>query len=147
MSPSPGLSVTVARSAADLRAAYAIRHEVFVQGQHVSPGIERDEEDAAATHLLAWRDGRPVGTVRLVRAGAGVGVLGRLAVVPPARGHGIGVALVRALEEVARAGEVRTLELHAQTHAVRFYERLGYAAYGPEFLEAGIPHRSMRREV
>ena len=31
--------------------------------------------------------------------------------------------------------------------ALGFYERLGYVAYGPEFADAGMPHRAMRREV
>ena len=37
--------------------------------------------------------------------------------------------------------------LSAQTHALGFYERLGYAAYGPEFDDAGLPHRWMRRHA
>lgn len=36
------------------------------------------------------------------------------------------------------------MELAAQTHALDFYARLGFEAYGPEFLDAGIPHRNMR---
>jgi predicted GNAT family N-acyltransferase len=39
------------------------------------------------------------------------------------------------------------VDLHAQTHALGFYERLGYQAYGPEFPDAGIPHRAMRRDL
>jgi predicted GNAT family N-acyltransferase len=39
------------------------------------------------------------------------------------------------------------VDLGAQTHAMGFYERLGYQAYGPVFDDAGIPHRSMRRSL
>ena len=39
------------------------------------------------------------------------------------------------------------MDLHAQTHALGFYERLGYTAYGAEFPEAGIAHRAMRRAL
>ncbi|MYS48389.1 GNAT family N-acetyltransferase, partial [Streptomyces sp. SID5998] len=78
---------------------------------------------------------------------AGVGSLGRLAVVKEARGLGVGVALVRAVEEAARARGLTAVDLHAQTHALGFYERLGYTAYGPEFPDAGIPHRAMRRAL
>ncbi|RCV58738.1 hypothetical protein DEF24_12340 [Marinitenerispora sediminis] len=42
---------------------------------------------------------------------------------------------------------MRAVELHAQTHALDFYARLGYTAYGAEFMDAGIPHRHMRREL
>ncbi|HEY9330046.1 MAG TPA: GNAT family N-acetyltransferase, partial [Streptomyces sp.] len=73
--------------------------------------------------------------------------LGRLAVTKAARGLGVGAALVRAIEDAARELGLSAVDLHAQTHALGFYERLGYAAYGPEFLDAGIPHRAMRRTV
>ncbi|WP_181796776.1 GNAT family N-acetyltransferase, partial [Streptomyces sp. WELS2] len=39
------------------------------------------------------------------------------------------------------------VDLHAQTQALGFYERLGYTAYGPRFQDAGIPHRAMRRAL
>ena len=39
------------------------------------------------------------------------------------------------------------MELHAQLTARRFYERAGYAAVGEEYLEAGIAHVTMRREL
>jgi len=71
--------------------------------------------------------------------------LGRLAVTREARGLGIGAVLVRAIEEAARARGLAAVDLHAQTHALGFYERLGYVAYGTEYMEAGIPHRPMRR--
>jgi predicted GNAT family N-acyltransferase len=50
---------------------------------------------------------------------------------------------MRALEDAARdRGE---LVLNAQTAVVPFYERLGYRCEEPEFIEAGIPHRAMRK--
>lgn len=64
-----------------------------------------------------------------------------------ARGLGVGAALVRAVEAAARARGLTAVDLHAQTHALGFYERLGYQAYGPEFPDAGIPHRAMRRAL
>jgi len=54
---------------------------------------------------------------------------------------------VRAVEDAARACGLAAVDLHAQTHALGFYERLGYEAYGPEFPDAGIPHRAMRRAL
>ena len=42
----------------------------------------------------------------------------------------------------------RTLEgIAAQTHALDFYLRHGFEAVGEVFMEAGIPHRAMRRTV
>ena len=47
------------------------------------------------------------------------------------------------LIESARARGDTVVRLHAQTHAVAFYSKAGFAALGDEFLEAGIPHRIM----
>ncbi|MCK8680453.1 MULTISPECIES: GNAT family N-acetyltransferase [Streptomyces] len=141
----------------DRRAAFAVRREVFVGEQGVPEEIEYDALDATAVHVVALGpDGTPLGAGRLLfgsdavaRTGGaeGVGSLGRLAVTRAARGLGLGAALVRAVEEAARARGLTAVDLHAQTHALGFYLRLGYQAYGEEYLEAGIPHQAMRRPL
>lgn len=141
----------------DLAACFQVRKEVFVGEQNVPEEIEYDSYDADALHVIAVAaDGAPLGTGRLLH-GVGVaakiggdltvGSLGRLAVTSRARGLGVGAALVRAIEEAARGLGLAAVDLHAQTHALGFYERLGYVAYGPEFPDAGIPHRAMRRSL
>ncbi|CAM5596793.1 GNAT family N-acetyltransferase [Streptomyces chartreusis] len=150
-------AVRVADDPADREACFAVRKEVFVVEQGVPQEIEYDAHDADAVHVLAVReDGLPLGTGRLLYGEAAaartdgdltVGSLGRLAVTPEARGLGVGAALVRAIEDAARARGLAAVDLHAQTHALGFYERLGYVAYGPEFPDAGMPHRAMRRAL
>src|SRR4051794_36914375 len=108
--------------------------------------IERDDEDATAVHVVADDGGRVVGAGRLVVDGE-VGVLGRLAVLASARERGLGVAMVALIEEQARVHGCRSVELHAQVPVRAFYERLGYAAFGDEYDEAGIPHISMRKPL
>ncbi|MEY9212956.1 GNAT family N-acetyltransferase [Thermobifida halotolerans] len=140
------LDIVIARSERERAAVFVIRGAVFVAEQDVPIEEEWDERDAAADHFLALVDGVPVGTGRLLVRGA-EGVLGRLAVLRRARGSGVGAALVGAAEERAARRGLVAVELHAQTHALGFYERLGYTAYGPEFEEAGIAHRGMRKEL
>ncbi|MFJ4757345.1 GNAT family N-acetyltransferase [Streptomyces sp. NPDC088763] len=150
-------TVRVAEDPADREACFAVRKEVFVAEQGVPPEVEYDAYDAGAVHVLAVReDGLPLGTGRLLHGEAAaaktggdplVGSLGRLAVTKEARGLGVGAALVRAIEDAARVSGLTAVDLHAQTHALGFYERLGYLAYGPEFPDAGIPHRAMRRAL
>jgi predicted GNAT family N-acyltransferase len=154
---SASYAVRVAEDPADREACFVVRKEVFVGEQGVPEDLEYDAYDAVAVHVLAVReDGLPLGTGRLLHGEAAaaktdgatsVGSLGRLAVTKAARGLGVGVALVRAIEEAARARGLTAVDLHAQTHALGFYERLGYEAYGPEYPEAGIPHRAMRRAL
>ncbi|MFJ8857369.1 GNAT family N-acetyltransferase [Streptomyces sp. NPDC102451] len=141
----------------DLAACFQVRKDVFVGEQQVPEEIEYDAHDATAVHVIAVAaDGSALGTGRLLHGEAAadrtggdraVGSLGRLAVTRAARGLGVGAALVRAIEEEARTLGLTAVDLHAQTHALGFYERLGYTAYGPEFPDAGIPHRSMRRTL
>ncbi len=153
-SPFASYAVRVAEDPADREMCFAVRKEVFVGEQGVPEDLEYDAYDTVAVHVLAVQeDGTPLGTGRLLYGEAAaakvdgdlsVGSLGRLAVTQAARGLGVGVALVRAIEEAARARGLAAVDLHAQTHALGFYERLGYVAYGPEFPDAGIPHRAMR---
>ncbi|NYH54372.1 putative GNAT family N-acyltransferase [Nocardiopsis arvandica] len=139
--------IRLARDERDRAAVFVIRGAVFVAEQEVPIEEEWDERDATADHLLALDGGVPVGTVRLVDLGGGTGLLGRLAVLPKGRGNGTGAALVRAAEERARERGLGAVELHAQTHALGFYAQLGYTAHGEEFLDAGIPHLHMVREL
>jgi predicted GNAT family N-acyltransferase len=90
-----------------------------------------------------------VGTGRVLAPGsAGEGAtVGRLAVTEAARGGGVGAGLLALLEEVAGERGWTTVELHAQTHALGFYERAGYTAFGDVYDEAGIEHQSMRKHL
>ncbi|GHC65256.1 GNAT family N-acetyltransferase [Streptomyces flavofungini] len=154
-----GVTCRVAVGPEDLDACFGVRKEVFVAEQGVPEDIEYDEYDGGAVHVLAVRaeGGGALGTGRLLTGDAavvkngdpdvGVGALGRLAVLRSARGLGVGAALVAAIEGAARERGLHAVDLHAQTHALGFYERLGYVAYGAEFLDAGIPHRAMRKAL
>jgi predicted GNAT family N-acyltransferase len=151
------VTVSVVTDAARVAEAYALRTEVFVVEQGVDAAIERDERDPEADHVLATVDGRPTGAGRLLVEPAGfegvdpafgaVGHLGRLVVLADARGQGLGAALVRAIEDRAAERGLRCVYLGAQTYAVPFYERLGYAAYGEAFAGADMPHRHMWRPL
>jgi predicted GNAT family N-acyltransferase len=147
--------IRVAAGEADLALVAGIRREVFVVEQNVPEELEYDELDATSEHLLATGpDGAALGTARLIHGeqalkltGGRPGrvLLGRLAVARAARGTGLGAALVRAVEQAGRERGATEVELHAQTQALGFYERLGYTAEGPEYLDANIPHRTMTR--
>jgi predicted GNAT family N-acyltransferase len=123
--------------------AKPIRFDVFVDEQRVPAEIELDEHDAHCVHALAYVDGRAVGTGRLLPDGH----IGRMAVLRPDRGKGIGKAVLRALIDAARRRGDREVLLSAQVHAVGFYRAEGFEPEGPVYEEAGIPHQAMRREL
>ncbi|WP_323033133.1 GNAT family N-acetyltransferase [Paracoccus sp. (in: a-proteobacteria)] len=132
----------------DLATCRAIRREVFIIEQSVPEAEEWDGRDGTAIHLLARdKGGRPIGTARILIEGA-TGKIGRVAVLKPARGTGAGAALIRAaLDELRTIPGVSRAKLGAQTHAIGFYEKLGFTAFGPEYDDAGIPHRDMTQDL
>lgn len=131
----------------DIATCQALRRTVFIDEQGVDPELEVDGLDADATHLLALKHGRPVGTARLLIKGS-VGKVGRVCVLPELRGTGMGKALMlAAIAECRSRLGVAEVRLGAQTHALGFYEALGFVAEGPEFMDAGIPHREMVLEL
>lgn len=124
--------------------ASPIRFRVFVDEQSVPAEIELDEHDAQSMHALAHtQDGQVVATGRLLPDGH----IGRMAVLREWRGKGIGGDILEGLVGEARRRGLREAVLSAQSHAIAFYLRHGFRAEGAEYMEAGIPHRLMRRTL
>jgi predicted GNAT family N-acyltransferase len=129
----------------DLATCHALRRMVFIEEQGVPEAEEVDGRDGEALHLLARRDGRAVGAARMLVLGEMVKI-GRVCVLADQRGLGVGVALIEAALDVGRGlPGVTRAKLGSQTHAIGFYEKLGFVALGEEYLDAGIPHRDMVR--
>ena len=127
----------------DLAACHALRRTVFIEEQNVPEADEMDDLDADAIHLLATDDAdRPVATARLL-VRDDIGKIGRVCVLADQRGTGLGAALMRAAIDALAARGVRQVRLGSQTHAMGFYEKLGFVAEGPVYDDAGIPHRDM----
>jgi predicted GNAT family N-acyltransferase len=127
----------------DIATCRALRRRVFIEEQGVSEADEVDDRDGEAMHLLATVAGRPVGSARLLIEGD-TGKIGRVCVLAEVRGTGLGAALMRAaVVELAQIPGVSRAKLGAQVHALGFYERLGFAAVGPVYMDAGIEHRDM----
>ena len=138
------MSAQVTTDPALLAEAAALRRAVFVGEQGVPEDLEYDGRDGVATHVVLQRDGRVIGTARMFDEGA-CAVVGRVAIAPELRGQGLGAVVMQAAERWAGEQGVPVVELHAQQQVVGFYERLGYAGVGDSYLEAGIPHLTMRK--
>ncbi len=127
-----------------IEALRAVRRAVFIVEQSIPEDMEWDDFDGACRHALAEdASGTAVGCGRLLPDGH----IGRLAVLDVWRGQGVGSALLSQLVDLARArGHARVI-LNSQTQAMPFYARHGFVAVGDEYLEAGIPHRTMTRTL
>ena len=140
-----GVGVALADSQPLRDAAMRIRFAVFVDEQKVPPELEPDEYDADARHYVALDQatGEAIGTARLVDKGAGVGKIGRVAVLATQRGRGIGGMIMRHILHDMRQSGYTSAFLDAQVYIIPFYEALGFVADGPVFDDAGIDHRRM----
>lgn len=123
--------------------AYSIRKRVFIEEQGVPAEMEIDEFDLNALHALAYADSECIGTARLVTLSGSIGRIGRMAVLPKHRGHGIGKQLLGALLKACQSQGIKQIELHAQVTVIPFYEQFGFITQGDVYDEAGIPHRDM----
>lgn len=119
-----------------------IREAVFILEQHVPQELEWDDYDSQCTHVLALTDNnKPIGTGRILVDGH----IGRVAVLAPFRGKGVGSKILSALINFAKSQGMQRVFLHSQSSAVPFYERHGFVVVSDEFMDAGIPHRTMER--
>ncbi len=151
--PQP-VTIAQVQGEADLMQSLAIREVVFIEEQHVPEGIERDDEDARAYHVLAFQGGHAIGTGRLVmmpepppgQEGKWAQV-GRMAVLQAHRKAKVGSLLLTNLEEEARRRGVSGIMLHAQLYALEFYKKHGYVPVGAVFQEAGIEHLEMHKRL
>ena len=122
----------------------AIRETVFIHEQGVPVELEWDGLDSACAHVLAWNNrGEAIGTARMQQNGT----IGRMAVLKDWRGRGVGRALLQTLLDLATRRGLSRVTLSAQTHALGFYERAGFDVVGEPFIDAGIPHRKMVKEI
>lgn len=134
----------LARWPEDINPIREVRTEVFIEEQHVAPEEEWDGIDDQCLHALAFdHDGKAIATGRLLPDGK----IGRMAVLRAWRGKGIGGAILKLLMDEAQAQGHTRVKLAAQTHAIPFYEKFGFHAYGGEFMDAGIPHYWMKADL
>jgi predicted GNAT family N-acyltransferase len=133
----------------DLRVAFAIRKDVFVKEQGVPLEDEFDQFDTLnghCEHILVHYNEQPVGTGR-IRFIDGVGKMERICILEPYRKFGLGKIIIKALEEIAEERGASQVKLHGQTHAEGFYKKLGYRTSSNIFIEDGIPHILMLKEL
>lgn len=121
----------------------SIRRRVFIEEQRVPEELEWDGQDEQATHLLACVGEMPVATARILSDGH----IGRMAVLPAWRQHGIGMGLLKDLLRLAREWALKRVFLNAQLPALDFYAKAGFRVSGDTFMDAGIPHRRMVLEL
>ncbi|RRS00616.1 GNAT family N-acetyltransferase [Glycomyces terrestris] len=124
-----------------------LRQEVFVVEQECAyPDLDDADLDADTVHFWIDRQDGGAGAAACLRVlrGDGEWKIGRVCATLAERGTGLSAALMRAALDFL--GPEADVVLGAQTYAAGFYRKFGFAEYGVEYLEDGIPHIMMRHK-
>lgn len=127
--------------------AINIRRKVFVEEQDVPLHLELDEHDAEAVHFVVYDEDTPFGAGRIRVIEPGIGKVERVCILPDYRGQKLGNLIMQCMEDYSVSAGITKLKLNAQSQAITFYEKRNYTINSPEFLEAGIPHRAMEKQI
>ncbi|MEE0705228.1 MAG: GNAT family N-acetyltransferase [Adlercreutzia sp.] len=136
--------------------AAKVRQAVFVEEQGFEVEFEESDQHPDMIHVTAYDpEGALVGCARVFPAALepniddvpGRWVFGRLAVFPDRREGGIGSQILAAAEQMAAEAGATEIQLHAQCHAIPFYERVGYVAWGPIELDEHVEHQWMGKQL
>ncbi|CAH0208703.1 putative N-acetyltransferase YjcF [Peribacillus sp. Bi96] len=139
--------VKIAETTLDRENAYMIRKKVFVHEQNVPLEEEIDEYEDVSTHFVLYNEQeQPIGAGRF-RVIDNIGKVQRICVLSSGRKSGAGAMIMNAIEEYAIQQEVPQLKLDSQVHAIPFYSKLGYEVVSDEFMDAGIPHKTMMKTI
>ncbi|RCW69764.1 GNAT family N-acetyltransferase [Saliterribacillus persicus] len=126
--------------------AYHVRCTVFVEEQKVPQELEIDELEQESIHFIGYEGALPIAASR-IRLVEDYGKLERVCVLKTHRGKQYGKQIIQFMEDYARERGYLKSKLNGQTHAEGFYQSLGYHTISEEFMDAGIPHVTMIKDL
>jgi predicted GNAT family N-acyltransferase len=140
------VNVEIVTTKEQLQDAFSVRRLVFVEEQQVPEEEEIDQYDDECIHFVLYNQEMPIGAGRF-RNLDGIGKVERICVLSNSRGTGAGKLIMDKIEQYAKQNNYSALKLNAQTQAIPFYSKLGYEIISDEFMDAGIPHRTMKKYI
>lgn len=128
-----------------------LRQEIFIVEQNC-PYLDADGKDLKAVHLMGRdNDGILISYARLLDEGIsypGYSSIGRVINAQRNRGIGAGKELMSlAVYHIGHLYPQWPVKIGAQSYLKRFYEGFGFIDTGLHYLEDGIPHMEMIRDV
>ncbi len=122
----------------------AIRYKVFIIEQHFDDNILCDLQDTDCYHLVVRNsEGLVIASGRLSPQGR----IGRIAVLLPYRGVGIGSKLLSELVQIGHSHKLRNISLNAEIDNMHFYDGQKFSASGPVYMKQGVPHQMLTRKL
>ncbi|GEK34299.1 GNAT family N-acetyltransferase [Kurthia sibirica] len=141
------IRVKLVQNEQELEDAFSVRQEVFVKEQGIPAPLEQDVFDAVSQHIVAYCDDQPIAAGRVRIVDDHVAKVDRVCVLPAYRRKQVGVRMMEKLEHYVKDYHIDVIKIHAQTHAVPFYETQDYKVTSPEFIDGGAPFRAMEKKM
>ncbi len=116
----------------DLSLTLQLRKEVFCKEQNIKEETEFDSLDSVSSHLLILENSFPAGTGRITKTDEKTVHFGHIAISESYRKKGLGKILIEEMIKKAKESGAEKITINAQTHAVPFYEKQGFAVNGIE---------------
>ena len=111
-------------------------------------GSEKDTIETECIHIMVCIDEKILGVGRLQFNSENEAQIRYMAVEKEHEGKGIGTQVVNALEEKARAHNIKTIKLEARETAVGFYKKQGYELQEKTcLLFNSIQHYRMQKNI
>ena len=141
------MNIQIVQTSQEKQDAFSVRSTVFIKEQGVPEHIELDQYDDEAIHFICYAASKEPIAAGRVRFLDNAGKLERICVIKELRGNAIGADLIKQMENAIQAEGKPLAKLHAQTHATKFYKRLGYHVTSKPFMDAGIEHVAMEKTL
>lgn len=122
------------------------RQEIFLLEQNIVCQ-DMDDVDYVSTHYFFFEDGRVVACLRTFEGEDECTLMmGRVLTLEHKKG--IGTELMeKSIKHIKAKTKYKKIALHAQKSAVGFYEKFGFYKASDEFLEEGVVHVTMVKNL
>jgi ElaA protein len=134
----------------ELHDLFALRSEIFVVEQNCLYQ-DIDGKDKDALHVLGKNKNEIVAYARIFVRGESYSdftSIGRVLVKKKSRGKSLGHQLMAFCIKFLETNNPKcSIKISAQTHLEKFYYKYGFRKQGESYLEDGIPHIEMLKEV
>ena len=134
-------------STTELYEILRVRAEIFVVEQHC-PYQDVDGMDQESLHVFYVSEGKILAYLRAFPKPKEEGTVQMGRVLSAEHGKGLGGRILReGLLQIREKMNPKRIYIEAQCYATGFYEREGFHICSEEFLEDGIPHVGMIKEM
>ncbi len=131
----------------ELKGAYEVRRQVFVEEQGISEELVFiGEKGGNEMNMVVIYGEMVIGTARVQLMANDIAKIERMAVIELFRHKGIGRGIISFLNEQLKCRHVKYVFLHAQHTVINFYKSCGFSESGLPFYEAGVKHIKMETQ-